>query len=118
MDDETVALGIELLEKLECDEVLLPDAVDRLETITTDPTTTREILDEAERRGLLDREAGIVRPRRGAFVRFERSVVTREGSFTCRRCGASLETGHFLQLDAGEVGPFGSTCVRIVTGRE
>jgi hypothetical protein len=45
-------------------------------------------------------------------------VVSKEGEFTCRRCGASLSTGYFMRLEAGEHGPFGSSCIRTVTGRE
>ena len=115
---ETVELGVALLAHLEDGELSLAEAVDRIETVTTDPALTREILDTAEMRGLLDRADGLVRPRSGAFVRFERDVVSREGEFTCRRCGASLSTGYFIRFDAGEHGPFGSSCIRKVTGRE
>jgi hypothetical protein len=113
-----VEVGVALLAHLEDAELPLAEAVDRIETVTTDPAVTREILDTAELRGVIDREEGIVRPRSAAFVRFERDVVRREGEFTCRRCGASLSTGHFVQFDAGEHGPFGSSCIRKVTGRE
>jgi len=116
--EEAVELGVELLAHLEHEELSLGDAVDRIETITTDPAITREILDTAELRGVIDREDGIVRPRSHAFVSFESDVVRREGEFTCRRCGASLSTGHFVKFDAAEHGPFGSSCIRKVTGRE
>jgi hypothetical protein len=115
---ETVELGVELLAHLEDGELSLAEAVDRIETVTTDPAVTREILDTAELRGVIDREDGVVRPCSGAFVRFERDVVRREGEFTCRRCNASLSTGYFVRFDAGEHGPFGSSCIRKVTGRE
>jgi len=115
---ETVELGVALLAHLEDGELSLAEAVDRIETVTTDPALTREILDTAELRGVIDREEGLVRLSSGAFVRFERDVVTREGEFTCRRCGASLSTGHFIRFDAGDHGPFGSSCIRKVTGRE
>jgi hypothetical protein len=115
---ETVEVGVALLAHLEDAKLSLADAVDRVETVTTDPALTREILDTAELRGVIDREDGVVRPRSGSFVSFERDVVRREGEFTCRRCGASLSTGHFVQFDAGEHGPFGSSCIRTVTGRE
>jgi hypothetical protein len=115
--EETVELGVELLAHLER-EVSLAGAIDRIETVTTDPALTREILDTAEMRGVIDREDGLVRSRSGAFVSFESDVVRREGEFTCRRCGASISTGHFVRFDAGEHGPFGSSCVRKVTGRE
>lgn len=115
---DTVEMGCELLAKCEAESLSIADAVDRIETITTDPHHTREILETAERRGIIDREDGIVRPRRHAFVRFESEVVTKDGEFTCRRCGAGLSTGHFIRLDSGELGPFGPSCVRKVTGRD
>jgi hypothetical protein len=117
-DHETVELGVELLAHLEHAELDLAEAVDRVETVTTDPHLTREILDTAELRGVIDREEGVVRPRSGDYVSFDADVVAREGEFTCRRCGASISTGHFVQFEAGEHGPFGSSCIRRVTGRE
>ena len=117
-DEETVELGVELLSKLEHAELSLPDVVDRIETITTDPNTTRRILDTAEKRGIVSREGAVLKLTGGGFVRYESQVVTREGEFDCRRCGAGITTGHFIRLDAGEVGPFGSSCIRKVTGRD
>ena len=118
MAEDPIELGCELLEKLEVEELSVAEAVDRIETITADPRLTREILDTAETRGIIEREDGLVRPRGGAFVRFESEVVTKEGEFTCRRCGTGLSTGHFIRLEAGELGPFGSSCIRKVTGRD
>ncbi len=118
-DPETVvALGVELLAHLEHKELSLADTVDRIETITTDPALTREILDTAVARGIIDRADGVIRPRSGSFVSLEGDVVSREGEFSCRRCGAGLTTGYFLQFDADEHGPFGSSCIRKVTGRD
>ncbi|MFC4553084.1 MULTISPECIES: DUF5830 family protein [Halorussus] len=112
-------LGVELLSKLEHEELSVADAVDRIETVTTHPSTTRTILDEAEKRGLVERENGIIRPTGGGgFVSFQSEVVTKEGEFSCRRCGASISTGYFMKLDAGEHGPFGPECIRKVTGRD
>lgn len=117
--EETVELGVELLAHVEADELPLAEAMDRIETVTTDPALTREILDTAEVRGVIDREDARVRVRRtGTFVRFDAQVVRREGEFECRRCGAGITTGHFVRFDAGELGPFGSSCVRKVLGRE
>jgi len=115
---ERIELGVELLAHLEHDSLSVKEAVDRIETITSDPAVTREILDTAEMRGIIDRESGIVRPKTGDYVSFEADVVSREGEFTCKRCGADISTGYFVQFDAGEHGPFGSSCIRKVTGRE
>ena len=116
---ETVELGVELLAHLEADEIDLADAVDRLETVTTNPTLTREILDTADKRGVIDRDGGRLRTRRGGtFVRFESQVVVREGEFECRRCGAGVSSGHFITFESGELGPFGSSCIRKVLGRD
>lgn len=113
-----VELGVDLLAHLERESLSLSAAVDRIETITTTPALTREILDTAELRGVIDREEGRIRTRRGGtFVRLEEQVVRREGNYECRRCGAGLGMGHFVQLEAGELGPFGPECVRKVVGR-
>lgn len=116
--ENPVELGVQLLERLEHESLALSALIDRIETITTDPATTREILETAERRGIINREDGMVRPNRSSFLSFEAEVVSKEGEFTCRRCGASLSMGYFMRLDAGEHGPFGSSCIRKVTGRE
>ncbi|MFB6353348.1 MAG: DUF5830 family protein [Halobacteriales archaeon] len=118
MEGDPVELGVELLGKLEHEEVSLAEAVDRLETITTDPALTRRILEAAEAEGVIERDGGTVKPRSGSFVRFTSEVVSRAGEYTCRRCGAELATGYFIELEAGELGPFGSSCIRKVTGRE
>ncbi|MFQ3477001.1 MarR family transcriptional regulator [Halonotius roseus] len=108
-----------MIEHLEADELPLSAVIDRIETVTTSPSLTREILDTAEKRGLIEREEGRIRVRRGgSFVRFEQQVVARDGEFTCQRCGAGLSTGHFISFETGELGPFGSDCVRKVVGRD
>jgi hypothetical protein len=60
----------------------------------------------------------VIRPQGSGFVRFESEVISKEGEFTCRRCGTGITEGYFIRLDAGEHGPFGSSCIRTVTGRE
>ncbi|SNR54349.1 DUF5830 family protein [Halorubrum vacuolatum] len=117
--EETVELGVELLAHLEHETLPLPEAIDRIETVTTSPSVTREILDAAEKRGVIDRENVRLRIRRGGtYVNFDSQVIARDGHFECRRCGAGITTGHFVCFEAGELGPFGSSCVRKVTGRE
>ncbi|RLM57634.1 MarR family transcriptional regulator [Halobellus sp. Atlit-31R] len=117
--DERVELGVDLLAHVEAESFSLSAAVDRIETVTTNPALTREILDTAELRGIIERGEGRLRTRRGGtFVRFEQQVIEREGDYRCRRCGASLSTGHFVQFESGELGPFGPSCVRKVLGRE
>jgi hypothetical protein len=118
-EGDPVELALDLVRHLEAEELRLAELVDRVETVTTNPATTREVLDTAERRGLIERDGARIRTRTGGtFLRFDSQVVAREGEFECRRCGAGLSTGHFLRFDAGELGPFGSSCVRQVTGRD
>jgi hypothetical protein len=117
--EERIEVALDLIAHLEHEELALSAVVDRIETVTSDPALTREILDTAEMRGLIDRDGARVQTRTGGtFVRFESQVVRREGAFDCRRCGASITTGHFVRFESGELGPFGSSCVRKVTGRE
>ena len=116
---ERVELGVDLLAHIEWESLSLSEAVDRIESVTTNPALTREILDTAELRGVIEREEGRLRTRRGGtFVRFEQEVIEREGDYECRRCGAGLSTGHFVRFEAGELGPFGPSCVRKILGRE
>lgn len=117
-DEERIALGLDLLAAFEDAELTVAEAMDRLETVTTNPRTTREILERAEAEGIIERDGGTVRPKGGGYVSFESEVVQKEGEFSCRRCGASLSTGYFIQFDSAEHGPFGSSCIRKVTGRE
>lgn len=116
--EETVELGVQLLERLEHPELSVAAALDRVEAVTGEPTIQREILEEAERRGVVEREGGVLRPQSAAYVSFDADVVEKEGDFDCERCGTGLSTGYFVRLDGGEVGPFGSSCIRKVTGRE
>lgn len=115
---DPVELGVELLASLEHDSLSVAEAIDRIETVTTDPTLQREILDAAQARGIIDRSDGVVRPVTHDYVSFESDVVTKEGEFTCQRCGTGISTGYFIDYDAGEHGPFGSSCIRKVTGRD
>ena len=115
---ERVELGVQLLAHLEVDELSLAAAVDRIETVTTSPTVVRDVLDTAEKRGVIVREDARLRVTRGGtVVDYESQVSSRPGEFTCARCGTGITTGYFVRFDSGEVGPFGSSCVRKVTGR-
>jgi len=117
--DDRVALGLELLAHLEHPELSVKEAMDRIETVTTDPQVQREILEAAEREGVVERDGGTIHPTRtGTYVSFERDVVVKTGEFDCRRCGAGISEGHFVTFDNDELGPFGSTCIRKVLGRD
>lgn len=118
MADDRVELGVALLAHCEDPELDVAEAVDRLEAITTDPAVTRAILDTAETRGVIDRDGAVLAVQTDAYVSRESQVERREGEYECRRCGASLSTGHFVQLETGELGPFGPECVRKIIGRE
>jgi hypothetical protein len=116
--DDAIALGVSVLAALEHQELTVKEALDRVETVTTDPTLQRRILDRAEAAGHIERDDTVIRPTTRASVSLDGDIVRKEGEFTCRRCGASLSTGHFIDFDAGEHGPFGPTCLRKLTGRE
>jgi len=120
-DPDPVELGVALLSRLEHAELSVADALDRIEAVTTTPDTQRAILETARERGVVERDGTTIRPARGTgagYVSFESEVVVRHGEFTCQRCGADVGEGHFVRLDPGEVGPYGSSCIRTVVGRE
>ncbi|WP_435101020.1 DUF5830 family protein [Halarchaeum sp. P4] len=117
-DADPVELGVALIERLEDEELSMADLMDRVETVSTHPRVVSDIIEAAEERGVIERNGATVRPQGGGYVRFGADVVTKEGEFSCRRCGTGLSEGYFIKLDAGEIGPFGSSCIRKVTGRE
>ncbi len=116
--DDRVERALELLRRLEQDELDLPDVIDRIEYISKDPTVIRETLDRAELQGIIDREDGIIRPKSTVTTNFDEEVISKEGEFSCRRCSCGLSTGYFIKSKETELGPFGSSCIRKVTGRE
>jgi len=123
MTDPKACLGLDLVRSLEDDELTLPELVDRIEEAVGDaPAVTREVIDRAEDEGVLEREGGEGEPRFSVEsttgVDPEDDVVSKQGEFDCARCGRSVTTGYFVRFDDGDVGPYGSTCVRKVTGRE
>lgn len=101
MDDE-VEKGVAMLDRFLDDPGDKKRALDLLEVVTERPGLQREILEEAERRG-----SGI-----GKDVEKSRREV--EGS--CIRCGRDITIGYFLDSGAGELGPFGSTCIERLEG--
>lgn len=115
---ETVELGVQLLASAEEDELDLSVAVDRLETVTREPRVTRSILDEAEKRGVIERSNGLLRVRQGPQNSAHTEIVMRDGEYTCRRCNSSISPGYFLDLTGSLYGAFGPKCIQVVTGRD
>ena len=117
--DRKVRLGVALVRSLECDEIGLPDLIDRIEEAVGEaPAVTREVIERAEDEGVIQRADGDYEARFGVDgdgADFDDDVVSKEGEFDCTRCGRSITTGYFLRFDDGEVGPYGSTCIRKAT---
>lgn len=118
MDEATLEDALAVLEAIAPQEPSVADAVDALEAVVEESGHIRTVLDRAVAKGIIERGDRRIRPAGDAPRRGRRgAIVTKEGDFACRRCGRSLSTGYFLRVDGAEVGPYGSTCVRKVTGR-
>ena len=119
--DRKVRLGVSFVRSLDYDEIDLPDLMDRIEEAVGEaPAVTREVVERAEDEGVIQRVDSDGEPRFGVDgdgVEFEDDVVSKEGEFDCTRCGRSITTGYFVRFDDGDVGPYGSTCIRKTTGR-
>ena len=116
--EETIERGIALLSLLEHAELPLAEVMDRIELVTSEPHLQQAIITRAEEEGVIERDGVTIRPRTHEFLRFSSDVRTKEGEFSCRRCGASCRTGYFIVFEDSELGAFGSSCIRKVTGRE
>lgn len=120
---DRVELGVRLLAGIETASLDLSAIMDRIETVSALPRMQNRILSAARSRGAIrDSDESDAEPRPTPEVSVlsvdDAAVQRREGSFTCRRCGASLSVGHFIDLDLADHGPFGPTCVRILLGEE
>ncbi len=111
--------GVAIVTALARYDPSVADVVDTLEEALDDPDDIREVFRRAEAEGVIERDGkritlGEIRqeiPKPGA-------IVTVEGEFSCRRCNRAITTGYLLRVGETEVGPYGSTCIRKITGRE
>lgn len=119
MTDASTDRGLAVVAALASGEPSVADVVDALEAVVDGPDAIREVLERAEAEGLIERDAATIRRGRELAPREHRGrIVRRDGEFSCRRCGRRVTTGHFLRVGETEVGPYGSTCVGKLTGRE
>lgn len=116
MTADVVDQGVALLTHLERDELELPEVMSSIEAVTSSPNVQRRILEAADDRGVIDRDQDVVRIVESApdTRDLEDKIISKDGHFECRRCGHSLSTGYWLRTGAGELGPFGSTCIQKV----
>ena len=111
----TVEQGVKLIRHIHATAIDLPEFMDRIEVLTTDPRLTREILETAKSRGIIDVNSDntVVFQRAMRDPRLN-SITHKEGKYTCKRCGSSLVNGYFIG-EQNEIGPFGPECVRKLT---
>lgn len=118
--DERLEKALDLLASAAEDELTVKQAVKRLESISASPRFIRTALEKAEMRGIIDRDADrvFIQESSRGIESLESNIVTKEGEFKCQRCDRRLTTGYFIVFEHRQHGPFGSTCIRHVTGRE
>ena len=117
-ESQLIETGLALIDLLEHHELSLAALLDRIEILTADPALQRTIIEQACEEGLIERDGTTIRPTSPNYLRFGADVRSKDGDFSCRRCGASLTRGYFIQLETDELGAFGSTCVRKIMGRD
>lgn len=115
---DRVAEGLAVLRLIEADRLSMKAVVDRLEGVHDDPAAIRATIEAAVDRGLIERDGETVVRADVAAPDPDPEIVRREGSFDCRRCGRGIGEGYFIEDEVRSIGPFGSTCIRKVTGRE
>lgn len=124
--DSRIREGLEILRCMGVsagagDEMTMADIVDRIEIITTDPHVVRQVIETAEHEGIIEveRRDGRVTTNVSEMdtEKFRSLIITKEGEFSCTRCGQGLKKGYFIRRRENvEVGPFGPECVKKVTG--
>lgn len=120
MDESSIDRGIEVVAALAPAEPSVADVVDVLEAVVDGPDAIRTVLDRAVSEGMIERDGAQIQLGRHVAPTDQRArVIRRDGEHECRRCGRTVNTGHFVRVgESEEIGPYGSTCVRRITGRE
>lgn len=119
MSEAPIDRGIEVVVALAHAEPTIADLVDALEGVVDGPDQIRTVLRRAEDEGLIEREQSSIRPGREPVDSDRRGrIIKRDGEFSCRRCSRSVTTGQFVRIGETEIGPYGSTCIRRITGRD
>ncbi|MCX2819781.1 DUF5830 family protein [Haladaptatus sp. F3-133] len=94
-------------------EVSLKEIVDVLEGLGVPPRHTQDYIEAIKREGIgkpsEDDDGDIIY---NMYGEFDPDVVSREGDYSCNKCGQSLKNGYFLRFDKSEDGPYGPECVR------
>ena len=118
VDDPSLQRGLEVVAAIAPMEPSVADLVDALEGVLDGPDDIRRVLEQAEQRGMIEREEARVTTGSQAATGFRTGrVIKRLGEFSCRRCSRQVTTGHFLRVGETEIGPYGSTCIDRITDR-
>lgn len=116
MSEDKIRQGVELLRGVKR-EITMVEATDLLELITEVPETIRNILEVAEKEGIVKRTTGrlVVKetPAGGQDSFDYPKKIKRPCADHCKRCNRIITSCHYIVLsDSVEVGPLGSECVK------
>ncbi len=112
--DKKIKAGVELLSMLKQKEYSISEILDIIELVTKVPEIKKEILREAEKKGVIKRIEKYI-----TIVYDENKhlkIKRKRCSANCIRCGREIKNCYFVLLESLELGPFGSECIKKVRG--
>ncbi len=113
--EDKVKAGVKLIMSLRRRKYGVSEILDIIELITKVPEIKKEILAEAERKGIIkrsERHITVVIHDNNKHLKIKRKRC----SANCIRCGREIKNCYFLILESLEFGPFGSECIKKVRG--
>ncbi len=109
--EDKIKAGVELISTLKRKKYNISEILNIIEIITRVPEIKKEILTEAERRGIIKRAEKyitIMMHDNNKHLKIKRERC----SANCIRCGREIKNCYFVLVGSFKFGPFGSECIK------
>jgi len=112
--DYAVKLAFALLKNTKRKDLSVKEAVEIIELVSKKPEFVKSVLKKAEEEGLIKREKFTVYVTSRASSEERLKVKKAMCIANCRKCGKSITSCYYLVILGKELGPYGSTCVKML----
>ncbi len=103
---------IQLLSIIEQKRISYPELIDILELVTLDLEVKKEVIREAQEKGILRKEGKNIILYNFEEQKFKPNIIRRELEDRCRRCGRTITKCYYIEFLDSELGPYGSSCIK------
>ncbi|MFQ6050511.1 MAG: DUF5830 family protein [Candidatus Hydrothermarchaeota archaeon] len=103
---------MKLLSIIDQNTIPYSEFVNLLELVTFDLEVKKEVIREAQEKGIIKKEGKHIIFCVSEKREFEPKIIKRELENKCRRCGRRIKNCYYIEFSDGRLGPFGSSCIK------